>query len=76
MQLLVFHVQDASGGFSDTLWFGEDHFTPCYHTVGLRAVVQYKQATDKAYAGDVVSFGFRDDLPATVANAATATSAK
>src|SRR5450759_1075753 len=40
---LTFRIPDgAAGGFSDTLWFGEDHFTPCYHTTGLRAVVQYK----------------------------------
>jgi len=71
-----FHIQSASGGFSDTLWFGEDHFTPCYHTTGLRAVVQYKPAADKSYAGDVVAFGFRDDLPAAPARAATAASAK
>ena len=63
-QPLTFHVQaSAGGGFSDTLWFGEDHFTPCYHTTGLRAVVQYKPAADKSYTGDAVFFGFRDDLP-------------
>ena len=27
-QTLAFRVQNAGGGFSDTLWFGEDHFTP------------------------------------------------
>jgi tetratricopeptide (TPR) repeat protein len=63
-QSLTFHIQNASGGFSDTLWFGEDHFTPCYHTTGLRAVVQYKPAPDKSYTGDALSYGFRDDLPA------------
>lgn len=61
---LTFHIQNASGGFSDTLWFGEDHYTPCYHTTGLRAVVQYKPGADNSYTGDAVSFGFRDDLPA------------
>ncbi len=68
-QPLTFRVQhNAAGGFSDTLWFGEDHFTPCYHTTGLRAVVQYKPAADKAYSGNVMFFGFRDDLPAVPAS--------
>jgi tetratricopeptide (TPR) repeat protein len=75
-QTLTFRVQQAAGGFSDTLWFGEDHFTPCYHTTGLRAVVQFKPAADKSYTGDVVFFGFRDDLPATPAGATTASPAK
>ncbi len=59
---LTFNIHHASGGFSDMLWVGEDHFTPCYHTVGLRAVILYKPATDKAYSGDAVLYGFRDDL--------------
>jgi tetratricopeptide (TPR) repeat protein len=75
-QSLTFHIQNASGGFSDTLWFGEDHFTPCYHTTGLRAVVRYKPATDKSYTGDVAFFGFRDDLPAAPASTATAVHSK
>ena len=76
-QPLTFRVQHGTaGGFSDTLWFGEDHFTPCYHTTGLRAVVQYKPAADKSYAGDLVFFGFRDDLPAAPAGTATAPRAK
>jgi Tfp pilus assembly protein PilF len=71
-QSLSFHVQhDAPGGFSDTLWFGEDHFTPCFHTTGLRAVVRYKPAADKSYTGDAVFFAFRDDLPAAPGDAAT-----
>lgn len=61
--------ENIGGGFSDTLWFGEDHFTPCYHTTGLRAVVQYKPAADKPYTGDAVFFAFRDDLPAAPASA-------
>lgn len=48
-QPLIFRVQhNAACGFSDTLWFGADHFTPCYQTVGLRAVVQYKPAAEKS----------------------------
>jgi len=68
---LRFHLQHASGGFADTLWFGEDHFTTCYHTTGLRVVVEFKPATDKSYDGEVVMFGFRDDLPAATPPAGT-----
>jgi tetratricopeptide (TPR) repeat protein len=76
-QALTFHVQhNAGGGFSDTLWFGEDHFTPCYHTTGLRGVVQYKPAADKSYTGEAVFFAFRDDLPSAPPSAAAATSGK
>ncbi|MBZ5666111.1 MAG: hypothetical protein LAO30_16050 [Acidobacteriia bacterium] len=74
--VLTFRIEKASGGFSDTLWFGEDHFTPCYHTIGLRVVVQYKPAANKPYTGDAVSFGFRDDLPSPPANATNASQLK
>ncbi|MFY9560508.1 MAG: DUF1570 domain-containing protein [Terriglobales bacterium] len=62
-QTLTFHSKAAVIGFSDTLWFGRDHFTPCFHVTGLRAAVRYKPASDKSYTGDVVTLGFRDDLP-------------
>lgn len=52
-------------GFSDTFWVGP-HFTPCFHTLGVRAVVRYKPAADKSLAGDAMNIGFRDDLPAPV----------
>jgi hypothetical protein len=62
-QPVTFKIKSASGGFSDTLWFG-GHFTPCYHVNGLRAVVRYKPTADKSSSDEVVSWGFRDDLPA------------
>ena len=62
-QSLWFHLQSFSGGSSDTLWFGSDHYNPCFHMAGLRAVVRYKPAADKSYAGDALNVGFRDDLP-------------
>jgi tetratricopeptide (TPR) repeat protein len=73
-QPMTFQIQRADGGFSDTLWFGEDHYTPCYHTTGLRAVVRYKPAADKTYTGDVLFYGFRDDLPKPVGTANAAAS--
>ena len=39
---------------------------------GLRAVVRYKPAADKSAADEVVSCGFRDDLPAPPASAEAA----
>ena len=35
----------------------------CYHLRGLRTIVYYKPSTDPAYAGEVVEFEVRDDLP-------------
>jgi tetratricopeptide (TPR) repeat protein len=51
-------------GFSDTLWVGRDHFSPCFHVQGLRAMVRYNPAKDQAYTGDLIYGGFRDDLGA------------
>ncbi|HXB21221.1 MAG TPA: tetratricopeptide repeat protein, partial [Candidatus Solibacter sp.] len=57
-------------GFSDTLWYGEDHFSSCRHVEGLRAVVHYKPSADKNYAGELARLDFRDDLPATTESSA------
>ncbi|HUM03940.1 MAG TPA: DUF1570 domain-containing protein [Terriglobales bacterium] len=62
-QPLTFTVKGVSGGFSDTLWVGEDHFSLCYHITGLRAVFRYKAGADKATVGQLLSWGIRDDLP-------------
>jgi Tfp pilus assembly protein PilF len=62
-QVMTFRHERARMGFSDTFWEGSDHFTPCYHMIGVRAVVHYKPGSDKSYAGDTVSVAFRDDLP-------------
>jgi len=51
-------------GFSDTVWYGPDHFTPCHHVEGMQAVVRYRPATEKAYTGDVTQLELREDLPA------------
>jgi tetratricopeptide (TPR) repeat protein len=50
-------------GYSDTLWFGGDHFTLCHHLDGLRAVLRYKPTTDKQSAGEWVELEVREDLP-------------
>jgi hypothetical protein len=58
-------------GYSDTLWFGGDHFTLCHHLDGLRAVVRYKPSADKPSAGEWVELEFRQDLPAAQEKSAT-----
>lgn len=59
----VFNLKGKPGGFADTLWTGHDLFDPCIHMTGLRAVVRYKASADRSSTGDVVNWGFRDDLP-------------
>lgn len=49
-------------GYSDTLWFGTDHFTLCHHLEGLRAIVEYKPSTDKDLTGEWLGLELREDL--------------
>ena len=63
-QPLRFHAQGSwLAGFSDTLWYGEDHFSLCHHLEGLRAIVHYRPASDKSYTGELMEVEVRDDLP-------------
>jgi tetratricopeptide (TPR) repeat protein len=62
-------------GFSDTIWYGEDHFSFCHHLEGMRAVIHYKPSTDASYAGDVAEVDIRDDLPEPLPKAPAAASA-
>jgi len=48
-------------GFADTLWVGEDHYTPCHHLAGLPALVAYKPAPDGP--AKLLVFEVRDDFP-------------
>ena len=48
-------------GFSDTLWWGEDHFSACHHLAGHPAVLAYKP--QGAQGGELVDLEVRDDLP-------------
>jgi hypothetical protein len=75
-KISTFQRQGFPVGFSDTLWVGRDHFTPCFHVNGLRAVVHYKVSADKAYTGDMVNIGFRDDLAPAAKSTAGAVSAR
>jgi len=49
-------------GFSDTLWWGEDHFSTCRHIQGLRVIVRYHPVANANYTGDAVEVDVRDDL--------------
>jgi tetratricopeptide (TPR) repeat protein len=53
-------------GFSDTLWYGEDHFGLCHHLVGLQAIIGYRPSTGKSYTGDLEDVEIRDDFPVQV----------
>jgi hypothetical protein len=48
-------------GFADTLWFGQDHFTPCYHLSGLPTVIAYQPSLEGP--AHLRVFEVRDDLP-------------
>ena len=50
-------------GYSDTVWYGRDHFSLCHHLEGLRAIVRYKGSQDKDIAGDWVELELREDVP-------------
>ncbi len=48
-------------GWSDTLWWGSDHFSLCHHVVGRPAVVAYQPSGEKA--GEFEDLEIRDDFP-------------
>jgi len=50
-------------GYSDTLWYGSDHFSLCHHVEGMHAIIRYRPAVTKDYAGDWLSIELRDELP-------------
>jgi Tfp pilus assembly protein PilF len=62
-RLLTFRTAKGSGfGFSDTIWYGEDHFSVCHHLEGMRAVIRYMPPQN---ANDPVEFKWaeiRDQL--------------
>jgi tetratricopeptide (TPR) repeat protein len=47
-------------GFSDSFWWGEDHFTTCHHLTGHTAIIAYKPV-----GHELLDLEVRDDLPAT-----------
>jgi tetratricopeptide (TPR) repeat protein len=77
---LTFHTTNGfTGGFSDTLWYGEDHFNFCHHVDGMRAVVRFRAPSSAGYDGDFAELEIRDSFQAptdTVASAKVATTPK
>ncbi len=60
---LKFHYAKAFGvGFSDTLWYGEDHFSECHHIEGMNAVVRYKPSPDSSGESEMRWLEIRDEL--------------
>lgn len=49
-------------GFSDTLWWGEDHFSPCHHLAGHPALLVYAPGAG-GNPGTLVDMEIRDALP-------------
>jgi hypothetical protein len=71
--ILTFHRKGRFiNGFSDTLWYGADHYDICHHLEGLRAIVHYYPAADQSYAGDLAEVEVRNDLPAMPRNVTAA----
>lgn len=72
-QTLTFHEMGRYiWGFSDTIWYGQDHINLCHNLEGHRTIVYYKPSGDSTFAGNVVELEVRDDLtPAPSANPAT-----
>jgi hypothetical protein len=65
---LTFQSAKTHGvGFSDTLWYGEDHFNSCYHLDGMNAVVRYKPPADPGAPTEFQWLEIRDELIASEA---------
>jgi predicted Zn-dependent protease len=60
-QTLVLSRKDYSGGFSDIIWFGGDHFSFCHHLEGLRAVLWYKPLVGAKVSGELTRMEIRAD---------------
>jgi hypothetical protein len=71
----VFHPSNGlMMGFSDTLWYGRDHFSTCHNLEGLRVVVRYKPG-DGTGPNDLLSMEIRVDVPTAPAKVDQATTA-
>jgi Tfp pilus assembly protein PilF len=72
---LTFQPKGGFGvGYSDTLWWGRDHFSSCMHITGIRAVIHYRPASDPKNAGELARLDLRDELPQSPQQSKTADS--
>jgi hypothetical protein len=56
-------------GFSDTLWYGQNHISICHGLEGKRTIVFYKPSYTGDANGEAVEVEVRHDLTAIPANA-------
>jgi tetratricopeptide (TPR) repeat protein len=49
-------------GWSDTVWYGSDHFTVCHHLEGLQAVVRFKSDLAKPGQDEIRWLEIRDPI--------------
>lgn len=54
--------KEFGAGFSDTVWFGRDHFNLCHRVVGYPAVARYKPAAGQSGANELRWLEIRSDL--------------
>jgi len=59
---LTFATDKGIGiGFSDTFWWGEDHFSACHHLAGHPGVLIYKP--QGLHGPELVDLQVRDERP-------------
>ncbi len=74
---LHFHSDGGfTTGYSDSLWYGHDHFALCHHLEGMHALVRYKPAKDPSYAGNLAEFEIRVEMPEPPAKSPVAATAQ
>lgn len=61
--VIFLRIPPFTYGFSDTLWWGKDHFNTCFNLQGLRAVIRYRPPAEPGYAGSIVELSILDTLP-------------
>jgi hypothetical protein len=58
---LSLQVKRSILGFTDTFWYGAEHFTVCHHVNGRYAVVRYRAGKDNSRPAEIVELDVRDD---------------
>jgi Flp pilus assembly protein TadD len=54
--------KEFGAGFSDTVWFGRDHFNLCHRVVGYPAIARYKPKAGQPGENELRSLEIRSDL--------------
>jgi hypothetical protein len=62
-QMLNLRADGGFGaGYSDTIWYGRDHFSLCQHLQGMHVIARYKPASDNS-GGILAELEVRESLP-------------